>query len=103
MDKYRKILRLYHEGASQRSIARICGCSRNTVSKTIVRFEESSLPWPLPEDMGDVELNRTLLDRKEKVDSRKRPDYESGFLDFGSCKCLSILRWCSTINNSRQS
>ena len=76
MEKYRKILRLYHEGASQRSIAQICSCSRNTVSKTLQRFESSKLTWPLPDDLGDVELTAILLDRKEKVDSRKHPDFE---------------------------
>jgi len=101
MDKYRKILRLHNEGASQRSIAQTIGCSRNTVSKTLGRFEASDLTWPLPEDMDDVELNRTLLERKEKVDSRKLPDFEHIQKELAKPGVTLTLLWKEYLANCR--
>ena len=47
MTNYREILRLFHQGISQRSIASSCACSRNTVAKVLKQAEELGLGWPL--------------------------------------------------------
>lgn len=76
MTNYRQILRLYHDGFSQMSIASICSCSRNTVKKTIHRFDCAKLAWPLDENMTDLELSELLLGKNEVPDSRVMPDFE---------------------------
>jgi len=42
MTSYREILRLHSCGISQRSIAEICECSRNTVANVLRRAKETS-------------------------------------------------------------
>ena len=65
MTKYYEILRLYHLGISQRGIATSLSCSRNTVSKTIKRFHELSLTWPLDQEYSDKELYHLLFEKPE--------------------------------------
>jgi len=77
MADYRKILRLHHEGYSQRSIASICRSSRNTVSKTIDRFDGTGLGWPLPEGMTDQALAELLLKKGSQVSTKQLPDFDS--------------------------
>ena len=40
MTSYREILRLYAQGISQRSIAKSCGCSRNTVASVLTQSQQ---------------------------------------------------------------
>jgi len=61
MRKTREILRLKAETAlSQRAIARACGVSNATVWDALKRFAASGLSWPLPEGLGDAELEARL-------------------------------------------
>ncbi|MDW7662993.1 MAG: IS21 family transposase, partial [Bacillota bacterium] len=76
MTKYREILRLSSMGLSQRSIAASCQCSRNTVSNVLIRANEMGLSWPIPEDVGDAELQYMLFPDKALQSSRKVPDCE---------------------------
>lgn len=76
MTKYREILRLSSMGLSQRSIASGCQCSRNTVSNVLTRANEVGLEWPLPEDVGDADLQQMLFPEKIQPSSRRFPDCE---------------------------
>ena len=58
MTNHREILRLFHQGISQRSIASSCACSRNTVSNVLNRAQDLGLNWPLPNGMSDAELKK---------------------------------------------
>ena len=78
MTKYRDILRLSSMGLSQRSIASSCHCSRNTVSDVLLRANQKGLIWPLPEDVGDVDLRQMLFPEKAQSTPRKIPDCEHG-------------------------
>jgi len=61
MRKSREILRLKFEtDLSQRAIARACGVSNATVWDALKRFEAAGLSWPLPEGVGDAELEARL-------------------------------------------
>lgn len=77
MKNYREVLRLNHQGISQRSIASSCACSRNTVSKVLKRAEEVSLSWPLPEGMSDADLKQLLFPEEAAITAlRRHPDCE---------------------------
>ena len=77
MTKYREILRLYSRGISQRSIAESCGCSRNTVAKTLARAMEVGLKWPLEDGTTDADLESRLFPKDvESSSSRHLPDLE---------------------------
>jgi len=93
MTDYRKILRLYHEGFSQRSTATICKSSRNTVRNTISRFEESSLSWPLPESLDDAELESILLGKKVVANPRKSPDFKRIHQELSKSGVTLSLLW----------
>ncbi len=56
-----EILRLQHEHhLSIREIARSCGLASSTVGDYLLRAEAAGLEWPLPEGVGEVELEARL-------------------------------------------
>lgn len=81
MRKSREILRLKFETAlSQRAIARACGVSNATVWDALRRFEAAGLAWPLPDGLGDAELEARLYRPKgsRAPDPREK---EAGLMD----------------------
>jgi transposase len=77
MRKTREILRLKFETAlSQRAIARACGVSNATVWDALRRLEASGLSWPLPEGLGDAELEARLYRaRGTRAPDPREPDW----------------------------
>ena len=62
MRKIREILRLKYElHRSNRDIGLSCGIGSSTVSDYIQRARGAGLSWPLPEGMGDTELENLLF------------------------------------------
>jgi transposase len=62
MRKIREVLRLKHTGGlSIRAIARACSIGKETVREYLCRASEAGLGWPLPEGMGDEDLERRLF------------------------------------------
>jgi hypothetical protein len=55
MTDYREILRLSAKGISQRSIARSCDCSRNTVSRVLVQAQQQHMEWNRIQSISDGE------------------------------------------------
>jgi transposase len=76
MTKYREILRLHSQGISQRSIARSCECSRNTVSKVITKATELNVLWPLSSNITDRELDKLFFPQDTPSIGRRYPDLE---------------------------
>lgn len=76
MTNYKEILRLNSLGISQRSIAKSCECSRNTVASTLTRAKLCGISWPLPNKMTDTELIKNLFPEKAVSSSRRIPDCE---------------------------
>jgi transposase len=61
MRNIREILRLsYENGLSSRKIALTCNCSYVTVLHILEKAADTGLPWPLPEDMDDQELEEKM-------------------------------------------
>jgi transposase len=76
MTSYREILRLYTQGISQRSIARSCGCSRNTVFRVISQAQQQKVEWNQVKEFSDGDLNQKLFPTAMPAGSRKVPDSE---------------------------
>ena len=61
MRQAREIIRLkLSANVPTREIARRLGLAPSTVRETLKRFEASGQSWPLPEGMGDGELEAAL-------------------------------------------
>jgi transposase len=60
MQKFREVLRLKAAGLTLRPIAQATRLSLGAVSKYLKAAEAAGLVWPLPEDLGDVALERQL-------------------------------------------
>lgn len=83
MRHLRRIMRLNHEGASARGIARSVGLARSTVQDALKRAVAAKLSWPLPDDLTDEVLEARLFARVGGgVGSgvRKRPEPDWGEL-----------------------
>lgn len=93
MTSYREILRLHTQGISQRSIATSCGCSRNTVAKTINKAEEFQLSWPLPEKMTDQDIGKLLFPVITPKSLYKLPDYEYVHKEMAKSGVTLSLLW----------
>ncbi len=73
-----EVLRLKAAGLGVRQIARSCGLARSTVSDYIRRASEAGVSWPLPDGIGDADLDRQLFrepDHRERDDIRPLPDW----------------------------
>lgn len=76
MTGYREILRLSAQGISQRSIARSCGCSRNTVARVLSQAQQQKVEWNAVMDLEEGEICNRLFPSQVPANSRKVPDYE---------------------------
>jgi hypothetical protein len=61
MRKIAQALRRKAAGLSTRKIASSLGLGQSTVSDCLKRAERSGLSWPLPEGLGDADLERRLF------------------------------------------
>lgn len=76
MTKYREIIRLTSLGFSQRDIMASCGAAQKTVVKVQKCAKELNLAWPLKDTLTDIELQKLINQKEEKVSSNKRmPDF----------------------------
>ena len=76
MTGYREILRLYAQGISQRSIAKSCDCSRNTVANVLTQAQQRKIEWNVVRDLTDGDLHNILFPVTIQPDLRKVPDCE---------------------------
>ena len=74
MRKIRDVLRLrFAQGLSQRAIAGSTGLSIGAVNSYLSRARLAGLNWPLPEDLGDVQLEALLYPPLPDVAPERRP------------------------------
>ena len=74
MTSYHEILRLSAQGISQRSIARSCGCSRNTVSRVLTQAQQKKIEWSVIQDLTDGDLYNILFPNQNQPGLHKAPD-----------------------------
>src|SRR5216684_3214169 len=82
MRKTKEVLRLRFElGLGQRQIARSCGMGLGTVHEYLERAAAAGIGWPLPEGLGDEELESKLFGnqpvRAKTVPQRPQPDWKA--------------------------
>ena len=63
MRKIREALRLRADGLSGRQVALSLSLGRATVSDYLRRAEVAGLSWPLPDNLGDSDIERLLFPR----------------------------------------
>jgi transposase len=80
MRKTRELLRLHYElKLGQRQIARSVQISQSTVHDYLARFAQSGLSWPLPEGVGEAELEAAMFPAEPTAEpvsgQRTMPDF----------------------------
>lgn len=93
MIKYREILRLDVQEVSKRGIAASCKCSRNTITEVLEQAEKKGISWPLPEDLGDRELQKILFPEKHVKDERHLPDMDYVHKEMAKTGVTLSLLW----------
>lgn len=76
MVNYKEILRLKHEGYSQRQIEASAHCSRHTVRDVLAAAEKNALIWPLEESVTNEQIEAILFpERCSAISMYLEPDY----------------------------
>lgn len=76
MVNYKEILRLNHEGYSQRQIESSVHCSRHTVRDVLAVAEKHTLTWPLDKSVTNEQIESILFpERYSAVSMYLEPDY----------------------------
>ncbi len=76
MVNYKGILRLKHEGYSQRQIESSTHCSRHTVRDVLAAAEKHNFTWPLEESVTNEQIEAILFpERYSAVSIYLEPDY----------------------------
>jgi hypothetical protein len=78
MRRIREVLRLRHQGLTERVIARMIGVSNGVVHGYLRRSRLTGLTWPLPEGMDDEGLELLLFPEPiaaSQSDRRVVPDW----------------------------
>ena len=76
MVNYKEILRLSHEGYSQRQIESSVHCSRHTVRDTLSAAERNGIIWPLEESVTNEQIGAILFpERHSETSTYLEPDY----------------------------
>jgi transposase len=103
MTNYREILRLHSRGISQRGIAASCQCSRNTVKRVLARAKETSIGWPLKDDLTDGDLEKLLFPDSTPSVSRRQPDLEYIHKEMAKSGVTLRLLWTEYCTSCRLS
>ena len=78
MRNIKEILRLrFNEGLSQDKIAQSCGIGQSTVSDLLIRVKAAGYEWPLPEEVNDKILEKTLYPANQAKKDRPKPDLQN--------------------------
>lgn len=95
MRKIKEVLRLgYENKVSMRKIALCSQVGRRTVQEYFRRFRVSNLPWPLPADVGEEELERKLFPENWREQATKEPlNYEYFFQEMKKPNVTLAILW----------
>lgn len=96
MRKIIEVLRLKAKGLSNRQIAKACAVSRPSVAEYIRRARAAQLHWPLPEGLGDAEIEQRLFPPQSTLSTDKRalPDWQTVHAELRRNKHVTLdLLW----------
>ena len=81
-------------GVSQRGIADVLGCSRNTVSAVFTAADAAGIGFERVPDLGADEVRHLLLPEPVKADSgRVMPDFEHVHRELGRPSVTLLFLW----------
>ena len=104
MVDYKQILRLRAEGVSQRGIADVLGCSRNTVAGVFTAATAAGVGFGEVADLAADEVRRLLLGEPARPDSdRVTPDFEHVHRELGRPSVTLLLVWNEYVAACRES
>jgi transposase len=101
MTSYREILRLLAQGISQRSIAKSCGCSRNTVARVLSLAQQNQIEWSKVRELTDGDLYNLLFPNPLQSCLRKVPDCEYIHREMAKSSVTLSLLWNEYCNECR--
>lgn len=102
MVDYKRILRLRAEGVSQRGIADVLGCSRNTVAAVLTAANGAGLGFGEVADLAADEVRHLLVPEPVKTDSdRVAPDFEHIHRELARPSVTLLLLWNEYVANCR--
>ena len=94
MVDYKQVLRLRAEGVSQRGIADVLGCSRNTVAAVFAAANAAGVGFGEVADLGADEVRHLLLPEPAKaVSDRVTPDFEHVHRELARPSVTLLLLW----------
>ncbi len=104
MVDYKQILRLRAEGVSQRGIADVLGCSRNSVAAVFAAANAAGVGFGQVADLGADEVRALLLPELAKPDSdRVAPDFEYVHRELGRASVTLLVLWNEYVATCRAS
>ena len=93
MRRIREVLRLRHQGLTERVIARMLGVSNGVVHGYVRRARLTGLSWPLPEGVDDEGLELLLFPAPtaaSQSDRRPAPDWVYVEKDVNADRILTL-------------
>lgn len=104
MVDYKQILRLRAEDVSQRGIADVLGCSRNTVAAVFVAADAAGIGFAQIADLSSQEVRALLLPEPVRAASdRAVPDFEHVHRELGRSGVTLLLLWNEYVAGCRGS
>lgn len=102
MVDYREILRLHHEGYSQRQIERSVGSSRHTITQVLSTAATLGMEWPLDERLTNEMLQATFFPEKYRnATLHAEPDYAKIHKELGKPGVTLTLLWSEYSDSTR--
>lgn len=94
MADYKQILRLHAEGVSQRGIAEVLSCSRNTVASVLTAAAAAGIGFDEVAGLGSDEVrNLVIPEAPEAVTDRVAPDFEHVHREMARPSVTLLLLW----------
>lgn len=94
MRRIREVCRLKWDlGISDRAIGRSLGMGRGTVQTYVQRSRMAGLKWPLPEALGDEDLEELLFPVQAVKGEREIPDWAEVHLELKRKKKTKVTLW----------
>jgi transposase len=97
MRQLRELFTLHFEqGLTQRQLARSLGVVRSTIERTLRRFTEAKLSWPLVPDLTDAQLEQLLYRSRAHQGTAKsvlRPNYAAAVIELARKGVTRQLLW----------
>ena len=103
MTNHKEILRLDALGINRRDTGVACGCSRNTVTRTLQRAKSIGLTWEKAQEMTPKEVTETLFPPGETQPIHKMPDYEYVHREMQRSSVTLNLLWLEYCDQCRES